>query len=142
MSEKTCIDLLERHGHRYKIGRDEAYHADYGPNAWTHDPWLLTIECRNGQIYPHGGDYLAAATRTRGAVSTLLATLPGVEVVQDGADGINAKFHVRDFAAVAAVMKPRRKRKLSPEQRAAAVARLAEHQFKPQSDARRALAAG
>lgn len=137
-----CIDLKERFGHKYKIGKDPAYAAEYGPNAWTHDPWLLTLECRNGHIYPHGGDYLAAATRGRGTVATALAKLPCVEVVQDGADGINAKFHVKDFAAVADLMKPRRKRKLTDEQRAKLVAAGAVHRFQSGPDAARARMTG
>jgi hypothetical protein len=140
--EKTCIDLKERYGDKYKIGKDPAYHAEYGPNAWTHDPWMLTLECRNGHIYPHGGEYLAAATRGRGTVSTALAKLPCVDVLQDGADGINAKFHVDDFTTVAKVMKPRRKRKLTDEQRAANLARLAPFRFRDAGDARRARMTG
>jgi hypothetical protein len=118
MQERTCIDLQERFGDRYKIGKDPSYFAEHGPNAWTHDPWLLLIRCERGEIYPHGGDYLAFATNGRGPSATKLAELACVEVLQDGDDGINGKFHVDHFREVAKLMRPRRRHVLSAERRA------------------------
>lgn len=137
-----CIDLKAEFGKRFKIGHDPAYAGEYGENGRTADPWLVLLECRNGHIYPHGGEYLAAATNGRGSAARALASLPCVEVLQDGADGINGKFHIRDFAAVAKVMKPRRRRAQSPEQRAASLERLAAFRFQNGGDARRARMKG
>lgn len=102
----NCIDL-NQFADRYKLGRDPA------AKSRNKDPWLLTIVCRNGEIYPHGGAFLAASTRTRGPVANDLAKLG--QVWQDGSDGLTIIFHVNDFDAVAKVMKPKRRRKLSAE---------------------------
>ena len=50
-------------------------------------------------------------------------------VVQDGTDGINAIFHAENFSAVAALLKPRKRRKLSNEQIAERSRRLRKYQF-------------
>ena len=65
------------------------------------------------------------------AIARKLAALDCTTVVQDGSDGINATFHVRDFERVAELMKPRRRRRMTEEQRRAAAERLAKYAFKP-----------
>ena len=72
---------------------------------------------------------LTASTSHRGPIAHRLANLPGVNVVQDGDDGLNAVFHVDDFDAVAEIMKPRRRRRLTPDQRLERADRLAKYQF-------------
>ena len=133
---ETCINLKERFGDVCKVEYEESYHADRGANARTEDPWLQVLLCKHGHIYPHGPDVLAASTNTRGGIARKLAALDCTTVVQDGSDGINATFHVRDFERVAELMKPRRWRRLTVEQRRAAAERLAKYAFKParQSD--------
>lgn len=128
-----CIDLAERFGEKFKIGKDPAYAAEYGPNAWTHDPWLLVILCERGTIYPHGGDWLAFSTNGRGPTAKRLAALPCVEVLQDGDDGINGKFHVDHFSEVARLMRPRRRRQVSDAERARLAELSAQHGFKRRS---------
>src|SRR4051812_13664113 len=105
-----CLDLKERYGKRYRIDVDPAYYVQYGRNGRTYDPWFYQIQCKHGAIYAHGGAMLGSSTNCRGAVAGRLAALPCVRVVQDGTDGINAVFHVDDFAVVAALLKPRRRR--------------------------------
>jgi hypothetical protein len=51
--------------------------------------------------------------------------------VQDGDDGVNVVFHVDHFDEVAAIMKPRRRRRLTPSQRAKRVERLSAFRFRP-----------
>jgi hypothetical protein len=114
----TCINLKERFGQRCRVLYEESRTAEHGSRSHVADPWLLVIPCRHGHIYPHGGDQLAASTNNRGAIAKRLAALPCVRVVQDGDDGINVVFHVDDFPAVAAIMKPKRLRRLSAEHRA------------------------
>jgi len=125
-----CIDLKEHFGNRYKVTHEESYQAESGESGRLHDPWLLKIPCTNGHIYPHGSDFLAASTNHRRRVAKRLAALPGVEVRQDGDDGINVVFHVDDFEEVAAIMHPRRKRRLTTDQRTENLKRLREHQFR------------
>jgi hypothetical protein len=56
-----------------------------------------------------------------------------VRVVQDGCDGKNVVFHVRDFENVAAILKPRRRRKLTPDQVAQRMESLRKYQLSPAS---------
>jgi hypothetical protein len=107
---KTCINLRERFGKRFRIRYEESYRAQYGPRAWTPDPWLMIIPCRHGHVFPWGGDKLAASTNRRGGIARNIMALPGVTVHQDGSDGITAVFHVDRFEAVAAIMLPKRRR--------------------------------
>jgi hypothetical protein len=64
-------------------------------------------------------------------MSGKIRRLPFVSVEQDGDDGVNATFHVDRFDEVARIMKPRRRRRLSPEQREACGRRLAKFRFQP-----------
>lgn len=126
-----CIDIKKHFGDRYKVGYEESYAAERGNSARTLDPWLLTIPCKFGHIYAYGGALLGASTDRRGPIANQLAALPCVRVVQDGDDGINVVFHVRDFAQVAEVIKPRRRRRLSAEKHAEQSERLRRYQFTP-----------
>jgi hypothetical protein len=125
----TCIDLAEHYGERFRVIHEASYSADRGDGARAHDPWTLLIPCERGHIYPHGGELLGASTDTRGPTAKALAGLPGVRVVQDGSDGINVVFPAAEFETVAAVLKPRRRRILSPEQRDRLIAMGAKHRF-------------
>lgn len=126
-----CINLRETFGDCYKIGRDEAYAAEYGDGARRDDPWLQQIECRNGTICPWGGSKLAACTRALGSVAKDLRKLPFAEIAMDGSDGVNAVFDVADFDAIAEIMKPRRVRRYSEEQRRKMAERIAKYRFGP-----------
>jgi len=108
----TPINLRSEFGHRWKIGLDEAARG-----RWT-DPWLYTIECRHGEIFPWGDDKLAASTTGPGSVANRLLRLPDVEVVHDGCDGATVVFSRRSSSMrlVTGLMKPRRARKASPAQ--------------------------
>jgi hypothetical protein len=113
-----CINLRERFGDRYRVGYEESYYAQYGEHARVDDPWLRIILCRHGHIYPQGGDMLAASTSKRGPVAGALVRLDCTTVLQDGSDGVNVAFHADHFEEVAAILKPRRKRQVSDEERA------------------------
>jgi len=91
-------------GEKYRVIRDPAQALRGNEFALSQDPWR---------------------------VARRLAAVEGVELRQDGDDGCNFRFHVDRFDAVAEVMKPRRRRRLSPEQRAKCADRLAKHQFTP-----------
>lgn len=118
----TCIDLQKVFGDKYRIDRDPAYFAEYGENARIPDPWYWRIGCTHGYIYPQGGELLGASTIRRGAIANRLAAVPGVSIAQDGDDGINVIFPIEIFDAVAKIMKPRKRRRLSPAHRKTLVA--------------------
>jgi len=124
-----CIDLSERFGSRYRVTHEESYTAERGQHGRTHEPCLQMIPCRHGSIYVHGGELLGASTKFRGRVAKRLAALPCVRIAQDGDDGVNVVFRVTDFDTVAAILKPKRRRKLTPEQVAERTERLRRYQF-------------
>ena len=124
-----CINLQAVFGDRFQIELDESYYAQYGENARTVDPWYMQIPCQHGHICPFGGELLAACTNNRGPVAKKLVDLACTEMWQDGGDGVNVRFHVRDFDQVAKIMKPKRRRRLPPGQRQAAIERLRSYRF-------------
>jgi hypothetical protein len=134
MQERTCIDLQERFGEKYKIGKDPSYWAEHGKGGWAHDPWLLLIPCKFGHIYPQGGTTLAASVDGHCKIAGELRRL-GLKVHQSGSDGDTLLFDVEQFKAVAKIMRPHRKPRQTEEQRAAAVERLKAYQFPKRSPA-------
>jgi len=139
MSSPTCINLKERFGRRYRVVYEESYYAQYGPNARVPDPWLMILPCKFGHIFPHGGDMLAASVDGHPNVAGLLRRLPRCQVWQDGDFGeLTVTFDVADFDEVARIMRPRRRRQVTPEQKAELLARLGRgkdgSQVPPESD--------
>ena len=120
-----CLDLKALFGERYRVLRDKSsYQAEYGENAYRPDPWLWIIPCRQGEIFPHGGNLLAASTKRRGLKSGELKRLACCRVHQDGDDGVTVVFNLADFETVAAIMEPKRRLRWSAAQRAAHSGRL------------------
>jgi hypothetical protein len=135
MTRPTCVDLRSLFGHLYKIRHEESYWAERPEFRKEEEPWLLIIQCVHGHIYPHGDDLLAWSSSGRGPIVNKVCRLPYVEVVQDGDDGVNATFPLAHFQEVAEIVKPKKrppKRVLTPEQRQAAIERLAPYQFATQ----------
>ena len=100
--------------------------------TWADTPlaervWLLEIACRYGTIYPWGGDVLAAAVTNR-RVGTKVATLAGILTSRGDSERV-ATFNVKDAENVFALMKPYRRRHLSPERRAKLVQMGRQHRF-------------
>jgi hypothetical protein len=112
----TCPNLCELYGDVYRITHDAAAESRI-------DPWGMVIISRLGEIYPFGGDLLAVDIDRHPAVARKVAAVPGVRVHQDGGlvGEMTYVFHMDQFAAVAAIMKPKRlrgRRQLLPEERA------------------------
>lgn len=72
---------------------------------------------------------MAACTDKAGSTARRLKALPFAVVAQDGDDGANVVFPVDRFEEVAEIMRPRRRRRLSPEAREAARVRLLKYRF-------------
>jgi hypothetical protein len=111
-----CPNLKELFADRYRVVVEESYYAEKLEFRSAEAVWLMIIPCRNGHICPWEPNLLAACTNSRGAVMKRLIGI-GCEIVQDGDDGVNATFPVEAFAEVAEIMKPRKRRRLSPEHR-------------------------
>jgi len=130
MSDR-CIDLKRHFGDQYRVEFEDSYYADHGERARTEDPWLMVVLCQNGHIYPHSHSQLGASTDRCGKTANQLKRLACTTVTQDGSDGVNVIFEVTDFEKVAEIMKPRRRRRQTPEQRQASIERLAKYRFTP-----------
>jgi hypothetical protein len=115
------LNLKTHFGKQFRVKREEGSEAG--------DPYGLLIECRHGHIYLHGLNRLGASTNSRGPIAKQLAALLGVTVVQDGSDGINATFEPEQFEAVAAIIRPKRRRRLSAEHRAKLAASNLAHRY-------------
>lgn len=122
-----CLDLKQLFGKLYRVTREASYHAEHGPNAVRKDPWNYILLCRHGHIYPQGGNRLAAATNNRGIIANRLKEMACVEVLQDGTDGVNVAFDVQDFARLAEIMQPRKRRQLTEEQKQKCKERFAKY---------------
>lgn len=114
----ACIDLKAAFGERFRIAYEESFYAEHKTTR-SHDPWLCILPCPQGHIFPWGGTTLAASTNNRRG-SNALRRLPCVTIEQDEGQGggVTALFDLADFEAVAAVMRPRKRVRLSAERRA------------------------
>jgi hypothetical protein len=121
---KACIDLRE-YGDRYRVWNEledrKAHQAD--------DPWDVVISGWAGFVAPYGGSCLLACTNSDRTARKILQAVPGARVIQEGSDGSNIAFDVTHFETVASILRLRRRRVVSPEQRAIAVQRLAKYHF-------------
>jgi hypothetical protein len=129
VSEPACVNLAQLFGDRYKVAYDPAYDPFNVPHD-KRDPWMMQLPCERGTIYPHGGDLLAVEVDNRTPTARKVAALPGVCVSQ-GDDGKPADDPYKDwggdmtflfplalFDRVAALVKPRKRRRLSEEDKA------------------------
>jgi hypothetical protein len=124
------VNLREHFGDRYQIGYDPAYYAEHGEHPRFDDPWLQVICCEHGQIYPQGGERLVASTYRRGSVARRLTRLECCAIEQDGDDGVDVSFNVADFDTVAAIIRPKRRRRLSEAQQTALSEAGRNHRFR------------
>jgi hypothetical protein len=125
-----CVNLSERYGSQYRISFDSAYSSSHVAKSAL-DPWMMQIPCQFGTIYPHGGSKLAVEIDYHPGIAKKVAELPGISCVQDGDAEKTYIFDLERFQTVADVVLPRKRRKLSEEQKRASAARLAEYRFKP-----------
>lgn len=106
---------------KYRIDWDEAR------TKRDMDPLMMQIRCQHGHIYIHDAEneLLAVSTARSGPLANRIAKLPGTTILQDADDGMTIAFPLTMFKQIAKIVKPRTRRKLSPEQREANIARLA-----------------
>lgn len=128
----TCPNLEELFGNRFHVQYEESYYAQYGPNTRTVDPWYMIIPCRDGHICPWGEDLLAYChNKGRSSILQTILALPYAEAVQIGNDGSNVTFPVERLKIIATIVKSKRRRRLSPKQRAICGDRLGQFKFTP-----------
>jgi hypothetical protein len=78
---------------------------------------MMTIPCRVGIIYPHGAEMLALDLDGHPKVAKHVATIPDIVLHQDGDEEKAFLFPVGLFDQVAALVEPKRVRRLSRERR-------------------------
>ena len=108
----TCPNLKELFGDRYKVSYEESYFAEHGQRGRADAPWLQVIQCVGGKghFFPWSETELAVSVDRPGAVRKV-RKLACVKCVQDGDDGSTFTFSVGDFPKVAAIMRPKIRRK-------------------------------
>jgi hypothetical protein len=112
------IDLKQCFGQRFRIVRDPA------ASERSQDPWYWVIPCRYGEIYPLGGQMVAAMVASIRVALELERRTPGLCRYQTAEDAIVFVFEVGLVEVVAARIGARRRRTLSREHWEAAVTAL------------------
>ena len=125
MRNPKCVNLRRRFGDRYRIEFEDAYYAIAGERTKADKVWYQVIPCKWGTIYPYGDDILAAEVDGHPRIANRLRDQPFCRVHQDGDFGeLTVLFHVNDIRKVAKIMRARRKRQISDEERAVLMERL------------------
>jgi hypothetical protein len=110
-----CVNLKAIFGQRYRVCHDESFAAE---RRREDCPELMVLLCRYGHIFPHGSNMLGASVDGFPKVAGALRRLKCCRVHQDGDFGeLTFLFDVGEFATVARIMQPRRRRRLSETQR-------------------------
>jgi hypothetical protein len=125
-----CVNLLELFGKAYRVDFDPAFDPRHVLQDKL-DPWMMLLESRLGTIFPHGGNLLAVEVKGRPSVRRKLDALPCCRRCQIGEGYGCWTFPVDCFDKVAAIVKPRRKRAWSDEQRQKAAEQLKANLSKP-----------
>jgi hypothetical protein len=121
-----CVDLQALYGTRLKLRRE----ADGVTWSTTPEPeriWLLEIPCKHGVVYPTGGNVLAAVVTGR-RIGHQIAALPGIRSSRGDIERV-VTFHIDDAEPVLALLKPHRRRQVSPEEQARLAAIGERHRF-------------
>lgn len=130
-----CPNLRQLAGDTYRITWECPLDQRPTPTIKA-DPWCAMVPTYTGHLFPWGVDKLGVWVegRRRAMVEKLAAI--GCTVRTVGTDSATLLCAVELFDQVAKITRARKRRKLSPERRAAAVERLAGYAFKParQSD--------
>jgi hypothetical protein len=113
----TCIDLLARFGHRYRVAYELPPDLRTEAHGWPREqwPWLARIACRYGHVGAQGGDRLYAFT-ARPRIGAQLRALPFIERAQGDVE-VRVVFHVDHLAEVLAILRPRTRRQVSAAER-------------------------
>jgi hypothetical protein len=78
---------------------------------------MMTIPCRAGTIYPHSAEMLAIELDGHPKIAKQVAKIPGIVLHQDGDNEKTLLFPVGLFDEVAALIEPKKVRRLGEEQR-------------------------
>lgn len=105
------LDLREMYGNKYKIVRDA------GAESRDMDAWLWIIPCKHGEIFSPGWGKLAVLCNNSRIRVKMLAGVKGLEPHQIGDTESIHLFEPDMFKGVARFVRPKLRRRASPEQR-------------------------
>jgi hypothetical protein len=95
---------------------------------------MMTIPCRWGIIYPHVDEMLALELDGHPKIARQVAGIPCVVLHQDGDEEKTFLFPASLFAQVAALVEPKKIRRLSEEHKAKLVEASKPYRIKPGSN--------
>jgi len=108
-----CVDLRPwAKDNRYRYRLEESYKAESNGHVKGDGRWFVEVLCKYGLIYPKGGDILLAYVTS--GVKRHLAAM-GLEHHQHDGNNEVFRFPVSRLDEVAALLKPRRRKTISPE---------------------------
>lgn len=111
------INLMRLYGERFRITFDEAYSTFKVPKA-KRDPWMMQIPCKFGTIYPYSDELLAIDVDNHPVAAKAVAAVDDALWHQDGDREKTFLFPLESFEAVAAIVRPRKRRRLTEGQKA------------------------
>jgi hypothetical protein len=103
-------NLRKLFGDQYQITHDPAAQS----RKEMADPWMMTLKCTRGVIYPFGENTLALELDYHPRVAKRVAQIPGVCLHQDGGHEKTFTFPVDVFSQVAEVVRPHKRPGQSP----------------------------
>jgi hypothetical protein len=120
------IDLRHLADERgYRVTLDPSSKID---RSYSERPWLVRIPGKHGFVSPHSETHLDVWCDARRLFDTLLR-IPGTRIAQKGDAEIRVIFGPNRLDEVCEVIRARKKRTLTPEQRHELVAAGAKHRF-------------
>ena len=127
------IDLKKRFGQKYRIFMDEAWYvetAESFPDKIKHRPWYYEIRGKYGTIYLYGTNQLAVritANRIKSRIKTDYRNI--LSLYLEAEDESIFLFSPVNFEIVAGLIKARRKRQITNEQRQLIIERTRNYRF-------------
>lgn len=100
---------------RYRYRLEESYKPENNLHVRGDERWFIEVLCSRGLIYPAGGSDLLAFTQSRNTWRALLELGPDVRPHQVGDKEKVCRFPFTLLNEVAAIMRPRRRRRLDPD---------------------------
>lgn len=124
---KDPINLREHYGELYRIVKDESAYCEEGGRK---EPWYFQIPCVFGHLYPFSHSLIAFYCASRIIRNRFHKEHPTIDVRQWADDGESVfLFEPEQFDLVAEYAKPKRKRRVSDDQRQRLVEMGREHRF-------------
>lgn len=127
------IDLKKRFGQKYRIFMDEAWYvetAESYPDKIKHRLWYYEIRGKYGTIYLYGTNKLAVRITANRIKSRIMTDYRNIlSMYLEAEDESIFLFSPVNFEIVAGLIKARRKRQITNEQRQLIIERTKNYRF-------------